>query len=77
MFETMLNQPTQVELEENLNTVEQRLDEPTLEEVERAVNMLKNRKAPGEDAIVAELLKEGGKELMTRLKRLVDNIWKQ
>ncbi|XP_008181905.1 craniofacial development protein 2-like [Acyrthosiphon pisum] len=47
MFETMLNQPTQVEVEENLNTVEQRLDEPTLEEVERAVNMLKNRKAPG------------------------------
>jgi len=77
MFETMLNQPTQVEVEENLNTVEQRLDEPTLEEVERAVNMLKNRKAPGEDAIVAELLKEGGKELMIRLKRLVDNIWKQ
>ena len=68
MFETMLNQPTQVELEENLNTVEQRLDEPTLEEVERAVNMLKNRKAPGEDAIVAELLKGGEKELMTQLK---------
>ncbi|XP_060881722.1 craniofacial development protein 2-like [Metopolophium dirhodum] len=65
MFETMLNQPTQVEVEENLNTVEQRLDEPTLEEVERAANMLKNRKALGEDAIVAELLKEGGKELMT------------
>jgi len=27
--------------------------------------------------IVAELLKEGGKELKTQLKRLVDNIWKQ
>ncbi|KAL4084697.1 hypothetical protein QTP88_027621 [Uroleucon formosanum] len=77
MFETMLNQPTQVDVEENLSTVEQRLDEPTIEEVERAVDMLKNGKAPEEDAIVAELLIGGKKELMTQLKRLVNNISKQ
>jgi hypothetical protein len=53
----MLNQPTQVDVEENLSTVEQRLDEPTIEEVERTVDMLKSWKGPGEDAIVAELLK--------------------
>jgi len=34
MFETMLNQPTQVDVEEYLSTVEQRLDKPTIEEVE-------------------------------------------
>jgi len=76
MFNKILNQPFQADVEENLSTVEQRLDEPTIE-VERTVDMLKNGKVPGEDAIVAELLKEGGKELKTQLKWLVDNKWKQ
>jgi len=84
MFNKILNQPFQADVEENLSMVEQdqkedvrkfvRLDEPTIEEVEMAVDMLKNGKAPGEDAIVAELLKEGGKELMKQLKWLIDNI---
>jgi len=31
MFEKMLNQPFQEDAKENLSTVEQRLDEPTIE----------------------------------------------
>jgi len=77
MFEKMLNHPSQVDSEENLSTVEQKLDEPTIEEVERAVEMLKNGKAPGEDTIVAKLLKEGGKNLMVQLKLIVESICKQ
>jgi len=38
----------------NISTVKQRKDDPTIEEVERAVDILKNGKAPGEDAIMAE-----------------------
>jgi len=45
--------------------------------VEPPVDMLKNGKAPEEDAIIAELLKKGGKDLIAQLKRLVDNIWRQ
>lgn len=46
MFDKILNQPFQVDVEENLSTVEQRLDEPTIEEMEMAVDMLKNEEAP-------------------------------
>jgi len=48
MFNKILNQPFQADVEENLSTVEQRLDEPTIEEVEMAADMLKNGKASGE-----------------------------
>lgn len=44
MFEKILNQPFQVESEENLSTVEQKLDELAIEEVKRAVDMLKMEK---------------------------------
>jgi len=61
MFNKIVNQLFQADVEENHYIVEQRLDESTIEEVERAVEMLKYGKAPWEGAIVAELLKEGGK----------------
>lgn len=73
----MLNKPFQVDAEENLSMVKQRLDELTIEKVEKTVDILKNRKAPDDDAIIAELLKEGKKELMVQLKQLINNIWKQ
>jgi len=38
--------------------------EQKLEEVERAINMLKNGKTPRENTIIAELLKGKGKNLM-------------
>lgn len=42
-----------------------------------AVDMLKNGKAPGGNAIIAELPKEGGKDLMVQLRRLIDIVWGQ
>lgn len=68
----MLNITTQIELKDNnnINTVEQQLEEPSLEEVKKAVGMLKGRKAPKEDSIISELLKKGGSTLMINLSLL-------
>ncbi|KAL4141595.1 hypothetical protein QTP88_004211 [Uroleucon formosanum] len=60
VFEQMLNISTETEAEDNnIITVEKYLEEPTLEEVKMAVEMLKGGKGPGEDTIIAELLKKG------------------
>lgn len=40
----MLNQPYQVDSEDNHITVEQKLDEPMIKAVEKTVDMLKNGK---------------------------------
>lgn len=56
----MLKVSTQSETNgNNFVTVEQYLEEPSLEEVEIAVGMLKGGKAPWEDSILSELLKNG------------------
>ena len=44
-----------------------KIDPPTLEELEIAIKKLKNNKALGADGITAELMKQGGLELKNRL----------
>jgi len=74
MFEKVLNQQTQVNVKENLSTVEWKLIRPTIEEVKWAIDMLKNGKASGGNTIIAELLKKGEKNLIVQLKLLVEGI---
>lgn len=50
---------------------------PTLEEVEQAMNKLKNGKAPGEDSLPAEIYKYGGGKLIRMIHKLFCRIWKE
>ena len=50
--------------------------EPTREEVANAIKSLKNNKAPGPDGIPAELLKNGGDDLIGFLHEMILEIWR-
>ena len=39
------------------------LESPTYEEIEESIKKLKNGRSPGEDNIIMEMIKYGGKEL--------------
>jgi len=47
-----------------------------LKEIEEAVISQKNRKSPGEDQIVAELIKCAGKDIREELRGLIAAIWR-
>jgi hypothetical protein len=48
---------------------------PTYKEVERNVQKLKNNKAPGEDNIIADLIKYGGKAVIEAVHKLITLTW--
>lgn len=53
------------------------IEPPSLDEVHDAVKMQKSNKSPGIDGITAELLKEGGQQLLSSLHELICNIWEE
>lgn len=48
---------------------------PNAKEIQKEINRARNGKAAGEDKIVAELIKYGGKQLHEQLQELVKQIW--
>lgn len=79
MFEELLNKPMPEQLENHrVVSTEQQLNEPTKEEIQLAIKMLKNGKAPGEDNLTVELLKHGGGgNTFTKLmEQFIKKLWK-
>ena len=81
-FESVLNRPSTIN-EEAINRLPQvptnkALDDPpTLLETQKAIYLLSSGKAPGSDAIPAEVYKEGGTALTERLHHLFLLMWQQ
>lgn len=62
---------------EDLNRTEwEEVEEPTLEEVKKVMDAMKNNKSPGSDDLQAELFKYGGITLTERIHELIVRVWR-
>lgn len=77
-FEEILNKdppmiprsPTGDPVQRNFN-----VDPPSIREIAKAINTLKNNKAPGADNISSELLKVDANAIADHLKSIIDEVW--
>ncbi|BHF63068.1 hypothetical protein SprV_0200605800 [Sparganum proliferum] len=81
-FRGVLNRPSTISdaAIDRLPQVETNADldlPPSLQETIRAVQQLSSGKAPGSDAIPAEVYKHGGPQLMDHLTALFQEMWRQ
>jgi hypothetical protein len=81
-FNGVLNRPSSINVEaiDRLPQVpvnEALDDPPTLLETQTAIRLLSSGKAPGSDAIPAEVYKEGGAALTDKLHQLFQLMWQQ
>ena len=80
-FNELLNRPSHVD-QRSIDQLPQKpviqhlANEPTEQEIRKAINLLSNGKSPGEDGIPAEIFKHGGEVLITRLHSLYCHIWR-
>jgi hypothetical protein len=58
-----------------IHTAEPLVPEPSVSEVEMAIEKLKRHKSPGIDEIPAELIKAGGRTIRCEIHKLINYIW--
>jgi len=63
--------------ETEIHTTEPLVPEPSVFEVEMAIEKLKSCISPGIDQIPAELMKTGGKTIPYKIHELIISIWKK
>jgi hypothetical protein len=51
--------------------------EPSVSEVERAIEKLKGYKSPGTDQIPVGLIKAGGRTIRSEIYTFINSIWKK
>ena len=66
---------TEIELSDEVKEID--TSEPSRAEVRKAIGHLKNGKAPGIDNIKAELLKADIDDATTRVKEIIDVVWRE
>jgi hypothetical protein len=68
------NNPVETSMEEHQDSQEG-IHLPTVEEMEEAIDKLKNNKAPGSDDINAELIKSSKPVLINILHKIIQKVW--
>lgn len=79
-FQKLLNTSQNEEIEQDEaedTSIEDEIEEPTNEEIIEAIKQLKNRKTPGTDEIIAEMIKNGGEKIQAEICKLIKQIWIQ
>jgi hypothetical protein len=75
-FSQLLNVHGDNDVEQTeIHTAEPLVPEPSVFEIEMAIEKLKTYKSPGIDQIPAELIKAGGSKICSEIHKLINSIW--